>query len=269
MVTSLAPECVELADGTSSDRGFGPLSGVCGGGVCGPVCAGVTCPDTGEQCVGLFCSGFDGSCNVTPPDCGTTSGTVSIGCSNGVTDAQSPFPNQLTVTVNEPVFWFAPFTATASGIGAFPKFFLDAAQCNITSPPEFCVTSDLLIPLYAPGGPQSFTVGVSGDVVFNWAVDPATITCPDGGYILPASIYGDPVNNPSSVGLNGIRLNVAGALFVALQCSGGQDGGVCASGEGCLSDADCATAPCTGVGVDDDIIMPTDLSSVPTRCFIH
>jgi len=166
-----------------------------------------------------------------------------------------------------------------------------SAQCNITDPPSFCVAGDLLIPLFAPGGPQALTAGAAGDVVFNWIVDPVTITCPDattqapacingggggivpdGGYILPPSIYGDPVGTPASVGLNGIRLNVAGALFVALQCSGGQDGGACsvATTTGCLADADCPAAEtCVGVGVDNDIIMPTDLAGVPTRCTIN
>jgi hypothetical protein len=322
-------------------------------------------------------------------DCGFTTGTVQLGCTNGVTSAQSPFPNQMAVIVNEVVFSGAPFTADVSGIGAFPKFFLDAAQstvpggvraaiiegfnttataengtgnvllqadpngivpgmvsfctyppstvctvdgdcivapckppvlvaevpiaedcgpggiceglgqgfadgpgaqCNITDPPEFCVTGDLLVPLYAPGGPAVLTAGAAGDVVFNWIVDPVTVTCPattgqapgcingdagtvpDGAYILPASIYGDPVGNPDTVGLNGIRLNVAGALFVALQCSGGQDGGACSvtTTRGCLADGDCPGGEtCIGVGVDDDIIMPTDLSLVPTRCPIN
>jgi hypothetical protein len=306
-----------------------------------------------------------------------------------VTTAQSPFPNQMTVTVNEPVFSGAAFTADISGIGAFPKFFLDAAQstvpggvrsaiiegfnttataengtgnillqadpsgitpglvqfcqypsstvctvdgdcivppcntpvlvaevpisedcasggfcstlgqgpddgptaqCNITDPPEFCVTGDLLVPLFAPGGPGPMTAGAAGQVKFNWIVDPVTIICPDattqdpqcinpnagivpdGAYILPPSIYGDPVGDPASVGLNGIRLNVAGALFVALQCSGGQDGGACSvtTDQGCLVDGDCPAAEtCIGVGVDDDIIMPTNLATVPTGCPIN
>jgi len=317
--------------------------------------------------------------------CGTSSGTVQLGCTNGVTSAQSPFPNQMTITINEPPFSGLPFTVDASGIGAFPKFFLDAAQstvpggvrsaivegfnatvelnngtgqmllqadpsgitpgllqfcqypgstvctvdgdcivppckppvlvagvplaedcgpggvceglgqgfadgptaqCNITAAPEFCVTGDLLVPLFAPGGPQVMTAGASGDIVFNWAVDPVTITCPDadarcassggilpdGSLALPPSIYGDPVNNPASVGLNGIRLNVAGALFVALQCSAGQDGGACSitTTTGCLVDGDCPGGEtCVGVGVDDDIIMPTDLSLLPFRCLIN
>jgi hypothetical protein len=306
-----------------------------------------------------------------------------------VTSAQSAFPNQLTITVSDTVFAGQPFDVDASGVGAFPKFFLDAAQatvpggvrsaivegfnatveanngtgqillqadpsgispgltqfctfpsdqtctadgdclvppcnppvllagvplaedcgpggvceglgqgfadgpsaqCNITAAPEFCVTGDLAVPLYAPGGVQSMTAGASGEVIFNWAADPITITCPDptfqapqcqsaggtvpdGAYILPASIYGDPVNNPGTVGLNGIRLNVAGALFVALQCSAGQDGGACDAGVNaglaCANDGQCPGGACVGVGVDDDIIVPTDLASVPTRCPIN
>ncbi|RZV49979.1 MAG: hypothetical protein EX268_18055 [Deltaproteobacteria bacterium] len=157
-----------------------------------------------------------------------------------------------------------------------------AAQCNITAAPAFCVSGDLSVPLSAPGGPEAFTAGAGpGDVTFDWAVDPNTVICPDanarcassggtipdGALILPLSIYGDPVNNPASVGLNGIRLNVAGALFVALQCSAGSDGGACAAGAnaglGCGSDADCPGSNCVGVGVDDDIIVPTDPATLP------
>jgi hypothetical protein len=416
-----APEADDPS-GTACDIGPGPDSGECdGGGTCIAICAAnPPCPDDSpgipdnSVCTAPTCDPADGTCGLgsineggtcdfsgsgsadgscsggtcifTPDDCGLTSGTVQIGCTNGVTSAQSPFPNQLTVEVNEPVFGGAPFQADVSGIGAFPQFFLDAAQstvpggvrsaivegfnatvaayngsgtillqadpsqvtpgltqfctypgstvctsdgdctvppcktavlvidvpiaedcgaggvceglgqgfadgpaaqCNITDAPEFCVTGDLAVPLFAPGGPQALTAGASGEVVFNWAEDSVTVTCPattgqapgcingdagtvpDGAFILPASIYGDPVGTPASVGLNGIRLNVAGALFVALQCHPGQDGGQCASGEGCLVDGDCATAPCTGIGVDDDIIMPTDLSLVPTRCTIN
>jgi hypothetical protein len=144
------------------------------------------------------------------------------------------------------------------------------------------VASDLSVPLVAPGGPEVFTAGAGpGDVTFNWAVDPRTVICPaanarcassggtipDGALILPPSIYGMPVTNPASVGLNGIRLNVAGALFVALQCSAGSDGGACVAGANagvaCGSDADCPGSTCDGIGVDDDIIVPTDPATLP------
>ncbi|MBW2222647.1 MAG: hypothetical protein JRF54_00240, partial [Deltaproteobacteria bacterium] len=415
-----AGDCVDgMCSFTPDDGGscdvVPSVPGTCGGGSCVGLCDGVDCTSA-NQCVqdgscddqtgdcipganepegtlcdqdgGTACDGAGMCVADAPDDCGITNGTVQLGCTNGVTSAQSPFPNQLTVTVNEPVFGGAGFTADASGIGAFPKFFLDAAQstvpggvrsaivegfnttvelnngtgqillqadpdavtpgltrfcnfpadqictmdseclalvcfdpvlvvdvpisedcgpggvceglgqgfddgaaaqCNITDPPEFCVTGDLLIPLFAPGGPQAVTAGAAGEVVFNWAVDPVTITCPDpttqepqcvsaggtvpdGAFILPPSIYGSPVDNPASVGLNGIRLNVGGALFVALQCSGGQDGGSCSvtTDQGCLADADCpGVETCIGVGEDDDIIMPTDLSTVPTRCPIN
>jgi hypothetical protein len=417
-----ATDCstVPVGAGGACDAGAGASSGACdGAGGCTDICSfNPACPDdtgTSAVCTVATCDPADGTCGqaptneggtcdfnpgagdgscvggtciFTPPDCGTTSGTVQIGCTNGVTTAQSPFPNQLSVTVNEPVFAGAPFDVDASGIGAFPKFFLDAAQstvpggvrsaivegfnvtveanngsgqillqadpsgispgltqfctfptdqtctadgdclvppcnppvllagvplsedcgaggfcesigqgfadgagsqCNITAAPEFCVSGDLAVPLFAPGGTQTLTAGAGpGDVVFNWAVDPLTEVCgtsadaqcaanggtiPDGGLILPNSIYGDPVNNPASVGLNGIRLNVAGALFVALQCSAGQDGGACSGGTNdglaCGSAGDCPGGGCFGVGVDDDIIVPTNLATVPTRCPIN
>jgi hypothetical protein len=196
---------------------------------------------------------------------------------------------------NPPVLVIDLPISTDCGAGGFceglGQGFADgpAAQCNITDPPEFCVTSDLLIPLYAPGGPQALTAGASGDVVFNWAVDPATITCPnpdprspgclsaggiipDGAYFLRSEFYGDPVGDPASVGLNGIRMNFAGAWFVPLVCSGGQEGGACSvtTTTGCRADSDCPAAEtCIGLGVNDGIIMPTDLSTVPTRCPIN
>jgi len=378
-----AGACIGLCDGvdcTSSDQCV--QDGSCNDqdGQCIPgadEAEGTTCDQDG----GTACDGAGNCVADAPDDCGSSGDvTVQIGCTNGVTDAQSPFPNVLNVTVNEPVLASAPFTVDASGIGAFPKFFLDAAQstvpggvraaiiegfnatvvaasggtgsillqadpsgitpglvqfcqypssrvctanadcivppcnvpvlvaevpisedcgaggfceglgqgdddgpaaqCNITDPPSFCVAGDLLIPLFAPGGPEVFTAGAGpGNVAFNWAVDPATVTCPgnsrcasdggtlpDGSLVLPASIYGDPVGNPASVGLNGIRLNVAGALFVALQCSAGQDGGACSitTTTGCLVDGDCPGGQtCVGVGVDDDIIMPTDPATLP------
>ncbi len=158
------------------------------------------------------------------------------------------------------------------------------AQCNITNPPSFCVTGDLLVPLFAPGGPQVVTAGAAGNVSFGWAVDPATLICPnptaqapqcqsaggtvpDGAFILPAAVYGNPVTNPASVGLNGIRLNVANALFVALQCSDGSDGGACVAGANaglaCANDGQCPGSTCAGVGVDDDIIVPTPVADKP------
>ena len=405
--------------GTACDAGAGASSGACdGAGACQDICTfNPACPDDAvgvpddSVCTAATCDPADGTCGQAPTnnggtcdffgpgsadgtcsggacintgagECGTTSGTVQIGCTNGVTDAQSPFPNQLTITVNEPVLASSPFTLNASGIGAFPKFFLDAAQgtvpggvrsaiiegfnvtveavngtgqillqadpsgltpgltqfcqypsstvctvdadcivapckppvllagvplsedcgpggiceglgqgtadgptaqCNITNPPSFCVTGDLLVPLYAPGGPQLVTAGASGDVSFNWAVDPFTTTCgagatstrcaanggtlPDGALILPPSIYGDPVGNPASIGLNGIRLNVANALFVALQCSAGVDGGACVAGAnaglGCANDGQCPGSSCAGVGVDDDIIVDTPVADLP------
>ena len=397
--------------GTACDAGVGASSGACdGAGSCVDICSfNPACPDDGNVCTAASCDPVDGTCGQAPANdggtcdfffpgaadgtcvggtcfnsgnpCGTISGTVQIGCTNGVTDAQSPFPNQMQITENGTIFAGQPFTVDVSGIGAFPKFFLDAAQgtvpggvrsavvegfnvtveavngtgqillqadpsgitpgltqfcqyptstvctqdsdcivppcnppvllagvplsedcsvggvceglgqgpndgataqCNITSPPSFCVTGDLLVPLYAPGGPQVMTAGASGNVSFNWAVDPATETCgtststrcaanggtlPDGALILPPSIYGDPVGNPASIGLNGIRLNVANALFVALQCSAGSDGGACVAGAnagiGCANDGQCPGSTCAGVGVDDDIIVDTPVADLP------
>ena len=418
LVTCLCSPEVPDPSGSACDAGAGASSGACdGAGACEDICSfNPACPDDAvgvpdnSVCTAASCDPADGTCGQTPTnnggtcdfsgpgaadgicnngiceagihtDCGTMGGTVQIGCTNGVTSAQSPFPNVLTVTVHSPVFSGQPFTLGASGFGAFPKFFLDAAQgtvpggvrsaivegfnvtmelvngtgqillqadpagivpgltqycqyppsqtctaasdcivppcnpavlvagvplsedcsvggvceglgqgpndgataqCNITDPPSFCVTGDLIVPLFAPGGLAVVTAGASGNVSFGWAVDPATETCgtststrcaanggtlPDGALILPASVYGDPLNNPASVGLNGIRLNVANALFVALQCSDGSDGGACVAGANaglaCANDGQCPGSTCAGIGVDDDIIVPTPVADKP------
>ncbi|MBW1760470.1 MAG: hypothetical protein JRG67_11185 [Deltaproteobacteria bacterium] len=49
-------------------------------------------------------------------------------------------------------------------------------------------------------------------------------------------------------------MNFGGSLFIALQCAAATGGGICASGEGCIVDADCATAPCTSTA---DVVYPT------------
>gem|GEM_PF-2254906 len=140
------------------------------------------------------------------------------------------------------------------------------AQCNITDPPEFCITGDLRMPL----GPNAaiYTPDPSGAVLFGWADQsvPGLLTCPaaapdcqesfmpDGCYDLPAAIYGDPIGDPASVGPIGTRMNIDGALFVAMQCAGATAGGICASGEGCIVDGDCATAPCTATA---NVVCPS------------
>jgi hypothetical protein len=144
----------------------------------------------------------------------------------------------------------------------------NASQCLLNG---FCVTGDLIIQLQEQTG-IAYTADATGPVLWGWADTGVSglSTCPgapncgtlpgriDGCYDLPPAIFSNPLVVPGS----GIRVNVAGALFVAIQCAGGSDGGQCASGEGCLVDGDCATAPCTGVGVDDDIICPTPDSAL-------
>ncbi|MDH3655186.1 MAG: hypothetical protein OEN21_13015 [Myxococcales bacterium] len=145
------------------------------------------------------------------------------------------------------------------------------SQCDLNG---FCVTGDLVIELQEQTG-IAYTADASGSVLWGWGDTgvPGLLTCPDAGgcgeafqvdgcYDLPAAVFSNPLTVPGS----GIRVNVAGALFVAIQCVGATDGGICASGEGCVTDADCATAPCIGVGVDDDVVCPTpdaDLISCP------
>jgi hypothetical protein len=146
----------------------------------------------------------------------------------------------------------------------------NASQCLLNG---FCVTGDLVIELQEQTG-IAYTAAATGPVLWGWGDTGVAnlLTCPDvastecgvapgridGCYDLPNAVFSNPLVVPGS----GIRVNVAGALFVAIECAGGSDGGQCASGEGCLVDGDCATAPCTGVGVDDDIICPTPDSAL-------
>ena len=279
---------------------------------------------------------------------------MSVGCTNNVTTAQSPFPFTLVVDVPEPVIGGSTFDASFDGIGVFPAFFLDAAQavvpggvdvaelvdivstvqirsgatgpdvplladlsslvpgptqlCNfpptvrsarwtgtalaaICNPPVnlatlpnstdcsvggvcdllgknatqcdpngFCITGDLVID-FLESAPTTYTAAASGNVLFGWAEAgvPGLTLCPaaapdcqaafmpDGCYDLPAAVFASPTAPI------GIRVNASG-LFVPIQCAQGSPGGICASGEGCLVDGDCATAPCT---ITTDVICPT------------
>jgi hypothetical protein len=309
--------------------------------------------------------------------------TVSVGCTNNVTTAQSPFPYQLTVDVPLGISAGAAFSATLDGVGFFPEFFLDAAQgvvcgglrtaqlvdfvstvqvrsgatgadvplgidlttlspgetrfcnfptdqtctangdclggvcnapillqdlpvlegipgsaggcdantslCPIPGPPPdcdcsacdalgapkdaqcsdngFCQNGSLVIQMQDEVG--NYTAAASGNVLFGWSDGvgagttpvPGLSICPtgsecgsegrvDGCYQLPAASF---ANQTAPIG---IRVN-AGGLAVPIQCAMAEDGGSCASGEGCLVDGDCTTPPCTGVGEDDDVVCPT------------
>jgi len=139
------------------------------------------------------------------------------------------------------------------------------SQCDLNG---FCVTGDLIIEFEAASG--SFTADASGEVLFGWADQnvPGLVLCPaaapactqpfmpDGCYDLPSAVFGNPTEPI------GIRVNASG-LFVPIQCAMAVPGGICASGEGCISDADCSTPPCTET---TDVACPTpdsDLISCP------
>ncbi|MGB5546568.1 MAG: hypothetical protein WBM74_08355, partial [Polyangiales bacterium] len=133
------------------------------------------------------------------------------------------------------------------------------AQCNFTDAPAYCIAGDLTIPLAGPA--EVYTPDSSGAVLFGWAEDPSTVTCadadprcassggtiPDNSLALPPSTYGDPVNDPASVGPVGMRLTFDYALFVAMQCSLAEPGGVCAGQTdlACLDQFECGgSGPC-------------------------
>ena len=330
-----------------------------------------------------------GSCIFAPIGCNVAQtgnpatpqvGIVSVGCTNSVTTAQSPFPFTLEVDVPTPVIGGGGFNASFDGIGVFPEFFLDAAQgvvpggvqvaelvdivstvqvrsgatgadvplladtgslvpgptrfcgypatqtctcpagtlpgdtcaggpsgclspicgaeqiladlpnstdCSVGGPCDllgktgagsqcalngFCITGDLIIE-FQNSGPQPFTAGPSGgEVLFGWSDGvgagttpvPGLTLCPaaapacqaafmpDGCYDLPAAVFSDPTAPI------GIRVNASG-LFVPIQCAQAEPGGICASGEGCLVDGDCATAPCT---ITTDVVCPSPDASL-------
>jgi len=131
------------------------------------------------------------------------------------------------------------------------------SQCDLNG---FCITGDLIIE-FAQSAPTTYTADPSGEVLFGWADQgvPGLVLCPaaapncqaafmpDGCYDLPAAVFSNPT--PPI----GIRVNASG-LFVPIQCAMAEPGGICASGEGCLDDADCATPPCTPT---TDVVCPT------------
>jgi cysteine-rich repeat protein len=144
----------------------------------------------------------------------------------------------------------------------------DCSACDALGPDEgahcadngFCVNGTLALPMQANSG--TYTAGASGgDVRFGWAdqlvpglsicpVGPNCGVIPDGAYNLPVASFAAPT--PPI----GIR-SFFGGLAVPNQCAMGEPGGVCASGEGCLVDADCATAPCGPFMGGNNVIMPT------------
>lgn len=143
----------------------------------------------------------------------------------------------------------------------------------------FCVTSGLFVALASTSA--TYTADTPGDeVLFGWWEDPATdpiqpsslSVCtgtaatddprcqstggelPDGAYALPFAVYG------SSTEPIGLRADIGGTLSVALQCAMAEDGGSCSTTNtlGCLVDDDCPAGElCEGVGVDDNVLMPT------------
>ena len=381
--------------GTDCSDGNDCTDDVCTDGVCsnpdldadvactqdgGSVCDGAgTCVEcnSDNQC-GVEETCVDNTCVGSTTPCGTQSQVVTVGCTNSVTTAQSPFPFVLEVNNVPAITGGGSFTADFDGIGIFPEFFLDAAQgvvpggvavaelvdivstvqvrsgatgadvplgpdtaslnpgavrfcgyppsqactCPAGTAPDatcaggpsgclspicgvekiladlpnstdcapggacdmigktgagsqcalngFCITGDLIIEFEEASG--TFTADASGEVLFGWAdgVGPGTtpvpdlVLCPaaapsctaafmpDGCYDLPAAVF----SNPTAP--IGIRVNASG-LFVPIQCAQAEAGGICASGEGCLVDGDCATGPCTGT---TDVVCPTPDASL-------
>lgn len=130
------------------------------------------------------------------------------------------------------------------------------AQCTANN---FCIVGDAIVPLASETA--IYTPDASGEVLFGWADQgvPGLVTCPaatpncqesfmpDGCYDLPAALFDAPASPL------GVRMNETG-LFVPLQCAGATAGGICASGEGCIVDADCASPPCNNTA---DVVCPT------------
>jgi len=139
-------------DGASCDSGGGPGSGACdGAGACTPVC-------------------------------GMDTRLLTVGCTNSVTSAQSVFPTLLQVTVAEPVFSGAPFTATFDGMGAVPESFLDFAQGIVPGGVASAILEGLaatVVPINATGTPVELNVDPAAVVPgpTSFCTFPSTTVC--------------------------------------------------------------------------------------------
>jgi len=156
-----------------------------------------------------------------------------------------------------------PTSADCAVGGVCDQLGRKGSQCDVNG---FCVTGDLVVP-FETSAPTSYSAEPSGQVLFGWADQgvPGLVVCPapapscqnvwmpDGCYDIPNATYGDPAAPL------GIRVNVDNALFVPIQCAMADWGGLCASGEGCVVDADCGTPPCTRTA---DVACPTPDSSL-------
>lgn len=142
-------------DGPCNYFDRGSESGRCGAGLCRPVCSANPCPDRNLDCVFDTCSPVDGTCTPFVRPAGTSctlegipgqcdgegsclsepcpepTKPINVMCANGLTPEQSPLPFTLSVlnlNGGTPLVGGSDFSADFTGVGVFPRFFLDGAQ---------------------------------------------------------------------------------------------------------------------------------------------
>ena len=124
------PTC-DPADGLCKGGSDEPIDTPCdqgGGSVCDGAGDCVECNMDSQCDVEFNETCVDNTCIAVAQACGSQTKTVSVGCTNNVTEAQSPFPYELTVDVASAITGGGAFSASLDGVGFFPEFFLDAAQ---------------------------------------------------------------------------------------------------------------------------------------------
>ena len=156
-------------DGTGGTGGIAGTGGVGGTGAVGGtggVGGVIECPLDGMGGAGGM-GGVGGVAFLLCNDGLAQTKTVSVGCRNNVTSAQSPFPYDLSVRVTSPIVGGCEFDAELDGVAFFPEFFLDAAQLVICPGVRVAELNDLAAAVQVRSGATGDDVllGVDADLL--------------------------------------------------------------------------------------------------------
>ena len=266
--------------GTPCDAGAGASSGACdGAGACQDICSfNPACPDDSNVCTVPSCDPADGTCSLVagneggtcdfnvgqadgvcqagscifaPDTCnvaqgGPQVGVVQVGCTNSLTDAQSPFPFSLSVDAPVAIVGGGVFSVTLGGIGVFPQFFLDAAQGSVPGGVklaelvDFVSTVEVRSGASGPDVPLGLDLATLNPGALRFCNFPADLICTAngdclGGVCNPPKIFQEVPN------LDGVPNSPGG-------CS--NDNGV--DGPGSQLPPDCDCSGCAALGVTEE-----------------